>query len=66
VDFAGLTAPRWTYALRFRPPFPPKAERRAFTYVLSMDVLVVTAPPAANASSIPVQNRFRDQRLNRL
>jgi hypothetical protein len=66
VDLAGLTAPRGADALRFRPPLPPKAERCAFTYVLSMEVLVVTAPAAAKASSIPVQNRLRDQRLKRL
>lgn len=31
MEFASLTAPRRTDPLRFRPLFPPKAERCAFT-----------------------------------
>jgi hypothetical protein len=36
VDFRGAAAARTANRLRFRPPFPPAAERWALAVVLSM------------------------------
>lgn len=66
MDFARLAATREPDRLNFGPPFAPKAQRCALTYVASMAVLTVTAPTAAKASSSPVQKRLCDQRLKRL
>jgi hypothetical protein len=66
MDLGGLAAPRRPDRLIFRPPLPPWAQRCALTYVLSMDVLLVTAPDAASASTRSIQKRLRDQRLKRL
>jgi hypothetical protein len=66
VDFGGFAPTRAADLLFFLPPFPPNAERWTLIEVESMATLWVTAPAFASASSIPVQNRLRDQRLKRL
>lgn len=52
--------------LDVRPPFPPAAERWAFTCVLSIRTSAGGPPAAANASNTACQTPFSDQRLCRL
>ena len=49
--------------LGVRPPFPPAAERCAFTCVLSISTSADGPPSAASASNTARQTPFSDQRL---
>jgi hypothetical protein len=66
MDFRRVAPTRAPDLLFFLPPFPPNAERWTLIEVESMATFWVAAPACASASSIPVQNRLRDQRLKRL
>jgi hypothetical protein len=58
MDFGGLAAPRGPDCLIFRPPFPPWAGRCALTWVLSIELLLVTAPDVASASTSSIPKRL--------
>jgi hypothetical protein len=60
MDFGGVAPTREADLLFFLPPFPPNAERWTLIEVESMATLLMAAPALASASSIPVQNRLRD------
>jgi hypothetical protein len=66
VDLGCPAAARATDRLRFSPLLPPNAARWAFTYVLSIAVLFVTAPASTKASSSLSQKPRADHLLNRL
>ena len=66
MDLGRPAAARAADRLRPSPLLPPNAERWALTYVLSMAVLLVTAPASTSASSSLSQKPRADQRLNRL
>lgn len=52
--------------LAMRPPFPPAADRWAFTCVLSIRTSAGGPPAVARASNTACQTPFSDQRLCRL
>lgn len=69
VQLAGPAAPRAAYGLREGPPFPPAAERCAFTWVASIETMPCgpqTPECPVSASNIPCQMPCLDQRLKRL
>ena len=66
MDPGRPAATRAADRLRLSPFLPPNAARCAFTYVLSIAVLLVTAPASTSASSNLSQKPRADHRLNRL
>ena len=66
VDLGVAAASTDADRLGVRPPFPPAAERCAFTCVLSMSTSAGGPPAAASASNTSRQTPFPDQRLCRL
>ena len=66
VDLGVASAAADADRLGMRPPFPPAADRWAFTCVLSIRTSAGGPPAAANASKTVCQTPFPDQRLCRL
>ncbi len=63
MDFRGSSAPRDADRLRVLPPFPPDAERWAFTWELSSANSSGTGPAAAAAAKMRCQTPRRAQRV---
>ena len=61
VDLRRPAAARAADRLRFSPFLSPNAARCAFTYVLSIAVLLVTAPASTSASNSLSQKPGADQ-----
>jgi hypothetical protein len=66
VDLGVATAPADADRLEVRPPFPPAAERCAFTCVLSINTSVGGPPSAASASNTARHTPLAAQRTLRL
>ena len=66
VDFGVPTASADADRLELRPPFPPAAERCAFTCVLSNKTSAGGPPAAASATNAFSQTPLSRQRTNRL
>ena len=66
VDLGIATAPADADRLEVRPPFPPAAERCAFTCVVSIKTSVGGPPSADSASKTARQTPFAAQRTLRL
>ena len=66
VDFGIAPTPADADRLAMRPPFPPAAERCAFTCVLSISTSAGGPPAAASASNTSRQTPLAAQRTLRL
>ncbi len=66
MDFRRAAAARAADRLEIGPPFPPAAERCAFTCVVSSITAAGGPPASANCTNIPSQTPLRAQRTNRL
>ena len=66
VDLGVASAPADPDRLVLRPPFPPAAERCAFTCVLSISTSVGGPPAAAHVSNTSRQRPSAAQRTLRL
>jgi hypothetical protein len=66
MDFGGASTTRATDRLIFLPPFPPDAQRCAFTAEESISTSAGGPPAAAKAWKISIQTPLADQRTKRL
>ena len=66
VDLGVASTPADPDRLAMRPPFPPAAERCAFTCELSISTSAGGPPAAARASNTPRQTPFAAQQILRL
>jgi hypothetical protein len=66
MDFGGASATRATDCLLALPPFPPDAQRCAFTAEESISTSAGGPPAAAKAWKMSIQTPLADQRTKRL
>ena len=66
VDFGAASTTADAKSLGFEAPFPPAAQRCAFTWVLSSSTVAGGPPAAARVSNTVCQTPWADQRTKRL